>query len=225
MSGGGQSSSRPVSNGYNGSSKSKSGWDDQTPRQFHSRSNFHGGSQRKDQRSSYHDRHSDRSDRYSRSNRYDSRSDRDRRDRSSRDFHRSSNNRRHGPHTPPEPSSRSPSPAPAKDPPPGSEEERQQKIAETANKLKQSLSSITDEEKTNFLPGPPDKEETGGLPESSGSGGIPELRHGPPELQLTHDDFKDIGRTTVDSKIDFNEFSLASKDDNLGKKLLIVVNF
>lgn len=77
----------------------------------------------------------------------------------------------------------------------GSEEERQQKITETADKLKQKLSSITEEDLTNFweddfsiLPNSVSEEE------SIRSKGIPELRHEPPELDLTFTDFRDIGR-------------------------------
>ncbi|CAK9822653.1 Zinc finger protein 106 [Anthophora retusa] len=78
---------------------------------------------------------------------------------------------------------------------PGSEEERQQKISETADKLKQKLSSITEEEITNFweddlsvLPN------NGSEDENTLNKGIPELRHEPPELDLTFSDFRDIGR-------------------------------
>ncbi|KOC64715.1 hypothetical protein WH47_00218, partial [Habropoda laboriosa] len=92
---------------------------------------------------------------------------------------------------------------------PGSEEERQQKISETADKLKQKLSSITEEEITNFweddlsvLPN------NGSEEENTLNKGIPELRHEPPELDLTFSDFRDIGRVdcnnskfeTVDNK-------------------------
>ncbi|XP_076666683.1 uncharacterized protein LOC143368161 isoform X2 [Andrena cerasifolii] len=77
----------------------------------------------------------------------------------------------------------------------GSEEERQQKITETADKLKQKLSSITEEDLTNFweddfsiLPNIVSEEE------NIRNKGIPELRHEPPELDLTFTDFRDIGR-------------------------------
>ncbi|XP_076283316.1 uncharacterized protein LOC143210391 isoform X2 [Lasioglossum baleicum] len=77
----------------------------------------------------------------------------------------------------------------------GSEEERQQKITETADKLKQKLSSITEEDLTNFW-----EDDLSFLPNSNSEDGIalkkgiPELRHGPPELDLTFTDFRDIGR-------------------------------
>ncbi|KOX70385.1 hypothetical protein WN51_04788, partial [Melipona quadrifasciata] len=89
----------------------------------------------------------------------------------------------------------------------GSEEERQQKIAETADKLKKKLSSITEEELTNFW-----EDDLSVLPnneEDIPNKGIPELRHEPPELNLTFTDFKDIGR------IDCNNL----KCGNLGSKL------
>ncbi|XP_078035451.1 uncharacterized protein LOC144469267 isoform X2 [Augochlora pura] len=78
----------------------------------------------------------------------------------------------------------------------GSEEERQQKITETADKLKQKLSSITEEDLTNFweddlsfLPNNNSEKEISSLKK-----GIPELKHDPPELDLTFTDFRDIGR-------------------------------
>ncbi|XP_076656802.1 uncharacterized protein LOC143361351 [Halictus rubicundus] len=77
----------------------------------------------------------------------------------------------------------------------GSEEERQQKITETADKLKQKLSSITEEDLTNFW-----EDDLSVLPNSHSEDGItlkkgiPELRHEPPELDLTFTDFRDIGR-------------------------------
>ncbi|XP_076754625.1 uncharacterized protein LOC143425566 [Xylocopa sonorina] len=91
----------------------------------------------------------------------------------------------------------------------GSEEERQQKILETADKLKQKLSSITEEELTNFW-----EDDLSVLPnnnseeENSPNKGIPELRHEPPELDLTFTDFRDIGR------VDCNN----SKFDNVDSK-------
>ncbi|CAK9813524.1 Zinc finger protein 106 [Anthophora quadrimaculata] len=103
----------------------------------------------------------------------------------------------------------------------GSEEERQQKISETADKLKQKLSSITEEEITNFweddlsvLPN------NGSEDENTLNKGIPELRHEPPELDLTFSDFRDIGRVdcsnskleNVDNKSnDENQISFEQK--------------
>lgn len=90
----------------------------------------------------------------------------------------------------------------------GSEEERQQKITETADKLKQKLSSITEEELTNFweddlsiLPN------NSSIEENTQNKGIPELSHEPPELDLTFTDFKDIGR------VDCNSSKLENTDD------------
>lgn len=99
----------------------------------------------------------------------------------------------------------------------GSEEERQQKILETADKLKQKLSSITEEELTNFW-----EDDLSVLPNNSSeeenirNKGIPELSHEPPELDLTFTDFRDIGRVdcinskfeNVDSKSN-NEISIS----------------
>ncbi|KAG6799182.1 hypothetical protein HZU73_05285 [Apis mellifera caucasica] len=86
----------------------------------------------------------------------------------------------------------------------GSEEERQQKILETADKLKQKLSSITEEELTNFW-----EDDLSVLPNNSSeeenirNKGIPELSHEPPELDLTFTDFRDIGRVDcINSKFE-----------------------
>ncbi|KAK9294470.1 hypothetical protein QLX08_010926 [Tetragonisca angustula] len=96
----------------------------------------------------------------------------------------------------------------------GSEEERQQKIAETADKLKKKLSSITEEELTNFweddLSVLPNNEE-----EDIPNRGIPELRHDPPELDLTFTDFKDIGR------IDCNNLKCGNLDSKLSNEISI----
>lgn len=92
---------------------------------------------------------------------------------------------------------------PLRFPPLGSEEERQQKIAETADKLKLKLSSLTIEEPVNFW-----EDDLRGVSFSQdeeqvvANRGIPELRHDPPELNLTVNDFKDIGR--VDPETSFN---------------------
>lgn len=86
----------------------------------------------------------------------------------------------------------------------GSEEERQQKILETADKLKQKLSSITEEELKNFW-----EDDLSVLPNNSSeeenirNKGIPELSHEPPELDLTFTDFRDIGRVDcINSKFE-----------------------
>ncbi|KZC11202.1 hypothetical protein WN55_02293, partial [Dufourea novaeangliae] len=90
----------------------------------------------------------------------------------------------------------------------GSEEERQQKITETADKLKEKLSSITEEDMTNFW-----EDDLSLLPNSGSEEGIvqmkgiPELRHEPPELDLTFTDFRDIGR------VDCNNSKFDSTDD------------
>ncbi|OAD56914.1 hypothetical protein WN48_02439, partial [Eufriesea mexicana] len=96
---------------------------------------------------------------------------------------------------------------------PGSEEERQQKISETADKLKQKLSSITEEELTNFweddlsvLPN------NGSEEENIRNKGIPELRHEPPELDLTFTDFRDIGRVDCNNS-KFENADNKSNDD------------
>ncbi|CAD1469521.1 unnamed protein product, partial [Heterotrigona itama] len=96
----------------------------------------------------------------------------------------------------------------------GSEEERQQKIAETADKLKKKLSSITEKELTNCweddLSVLPNVEE-----EDIRNRGIPELRHEPPELDLTFTDFRDIGR------IDCNNLKYGNLDSKLSNKISI----
>ncbi|XP_076164651.1 uncharacterized protein LOC143145297 [Ptiloglossa arizonensis] len=104
----------------------------------------------------------------------------------------------------------------------GSEEERQQKITETADKLKQKLSSITEEELTNFweddlsvLPN------TGSEEENTQNKSIHELRHEPPELDLTFNDFRDIGRVdcnnskfeNVEDKIDNDDITITFEND------------
>ncbi|XP_076235540.1 uncharacterized protein LOC143179958 [Calliopsis andreniformis] len=86
---------------------------------------------------------------------------------------------------------------------PGSEEERQQKITETADKLKQKLSSITEEDLTNFWEDDLSLLPHNTIEEESRSKAIPELRHEPPELDLTFTDFRDIGRVDCNnSKFD-----------------------
>ncbi|XP_012254925.2 uncharacterized protein LOC105685438 isoform X1 [Athalia rosae] len=81
----------------------------------------------------------------------------------------------------------------------GSEEERQQKIAETADKLKQKLSVLTGGDSVNFWEDDisavtfSQAEETINV-----NRGIAELSHDPPELNLTVNDLRDIGR--VDSE-------------------------
>ncbi|CAL7949631.1 unnamed protein product [Xylocopa violacea] len=95
----------------------------------------------------------------------------------------------------------------------GSEEERQQKILETADKLKQKLSFITEEELTNFW-----EDDLSVLPnnnseeENSPNKGIPELRHEPPELNLTFTDFRDIGRVDCNNSKFENVDSRSSND-------------
>ncbi|KAG7202572.1 hypothetical protein KM043_009768 [Ampulex compressa] len=85
-------------------------------------------------------------------------------------------------------------------PPLGSEEERQRKITETVDRLKLKLSSITKEEITDFW-----EDDLSTLPLSVPTDntelkiGIPELRHEPPELNLTFNDFRDIGRVDLDN--------------------------
>ena len=96
----------------------------------------------------------------------------------------------------------------------GSEEERQQKIAETADKLKKKLSSITQEELSNLW-----KDDLSVLPnnkeENIRNRGIPELRHEPPELNLTFTDFRDIGR------IDCNNLKCGNLDSKLSDEISI----
>ena len=134
-------------------------------------------------------------------------------------------NRRSSPYRSP---SISPPPDKPQEPLLGSEEERLQKITETAAKLKKSLSSITDEERVTFweqdlieataavsTDDPPTNSVSQEDFPAGASSGIPELRHEPPELKLTQDDFKDIGRRVESDptgKVDFNEFSLSSKE-------------
>ncbi|XP_053986381.1 uncharacterized protein LOC128880378 isoform X1 [Hylaeus volcanicus] len=96
---------------------------------------------------------------------------------------------------------------------PGSEEERQKKIIETADKLKQKLSSIKPEELTNFweddlsiLPNPDFKEK------STLTKGIPELRHEPSELNLSYTDFRDIGKVDGSNKFDNVKDKINSDD-------------
>ncbi|XP_015511593.1 uncharacterized protein LOC107218279 [Neodiprion lecontei] len=105
---------------------------------------------------------------------------------------------------------RSRPPEPTRFPPLGSEEERQQKIAETADKLKQKLSTLTVSSSTgvNFWE---DDFESAGFSKTNEEDdtilnkGIPELRHEPPELNLTVKDLKDIGRVDPDSSINSYE--------------------
>ncbi|XP_012150310.2 uncharacterized protein LOC100881984 isoform X2 [Megachile rotundata] len=89
----------------------------------------------------------------------------------------------------------------------GSEEERQQKITETVDKLKQKLSSITEEDLTNFWEDDLSILPNNGFEEDIQNKVIPELRHEPPELDLTFTDFKDIGR------VDCNNLKLDSTDE------------
>ncbi|XP_076637992.1 uncharacterized protein LOC143350077 isoform X2 [Colletes latitarsis] len=92
----------------------------------------------------------------------------------------------------------------------GSEEERRQKITETADKLKEKLSSITEEELTNFW-----EDDLSVLPNigseenNTQNKGIPELRHEPPELDLSFTDFRDIGR------IDCNNSKFGNVEDKI----------
>ncbi|XP_043582176.1 uncharacterized protein PF11_0213-like isoform X3 [Bombus pyrosoma] len=98
----------------------------------------------------------------------------------------------------------------------GSEEERQQKIAETADKLKKKLSSITEQEITNFweddLPILPNN---GSEEENTRNKIIPELRHEPPELNLTFTDLRDIGR------IDCNNLKFGNVDSESNNEISI----
>ncbi|XP_076226164.1 uncharacterized protein LOC116427459 isoform X2 [Nomia melanderi] len=97
----------------------------------------------------------------------------------------------------------------------GSEEERQQKITETADKLKEKLSSITEEDLTNFW-----EDDLSFLPNSSSEEGItvkkgiPELRHEPPELDLTFTDFRDIGRVDCNNS-KFDNIEDGEDDDDI----------
>lgn len=180
------------------------------------------------------DRSRDRSDRSDRNNRpYQNYQ--------GRGGYRGSNNRYSGPgrpgrHSSPYSSSsgsRSPSP---KGPLPGSQEERQQKITETAAKLKKSLSAITEEEKAGFWE--QDLAEATAIAASIGEidekpssdpdeftlQANPELRHNPSELKLTQDDFKDVGqRADGDSsnKVDFNQFTVTSKEITQNEHLVV----
>ncbi|XP_050487221.1 uncharacterized protein LOC126871915 isoform X3 [Bombus huntii] len=98
----------------------------------------------------------------------------------------------------------------------GSEEERQQKIAETADKLKKKLSSITEQEITNFweddLPILPNN---GSEEKNTRNKIIPELRHEPPELNLTFTDLRDIGR------IDCNNLKFGNVDSESNNEISI----
>ncbi|XP_026675015.1 uncharacterized protein LOC108631886 isoform X2 [Ceratina calcarata] len=101
---------------------------------------------------------------------------------------------------------------------PGSEEERQRKISETADKLKQKLStSMTVEDLTHFgeeeLPGVSNKTPEEGETRKKG---IPELRHEPPELDLTFNDLRDIGR------VDSNNSRLEDVDHGSNEDINIV---
>ncbi|XP_034177804.2 uncharacterized protein LOC117603114 [Osmia lignaria lignaria] len=99
----------------------------------------------------------------------------------------------------------------------GSEEERQQKITETADKLKQKLSSITEEELTNFWEDDLSVlQNNGSVEENTQNKGIPELRHEPPELDLTFTDFKDIGR------VDCNSSKLENTDDTFNNDEILI---
>ena len=98
----------------------------------------------------------------------------------------------------------------------GSEEERQQKIAETADKLKKKLSSITEQEITNFLEDDlPILPNNGSEEENTRNKIIPELRHEPPELNLTFTDLKDIGR------IDCNNLKFGNVDSESNNEISI----
>ncbi|XP_047352842.1 MATH and LRR domain-containing protein PFE0570w-like isoform X1 [Vespa velutina] len=89
----------------------------------------------------------------------------------------------------------------------GSEEERQQKITETAVRLKEKLSTITKEDITNLW-----QDDLSTIPLSNVKDknilnlGMLKLRHEQPELNLTFNDFKDIGRIDSDNvKSDKND--------------------
>lgn len=89
----------------------------------------------------------------------------------------------------------------------GSEEERQQKIIETAVRLKEKLSTITKEDITNLW-----QDDLSMVPSSNVKDknilnlGMLKLRHEQPELNLTFNDFKDIGRIDSDNvKSDKND--------------------
>ncbi|XP_043670697.1 MATH and LRR domain-containing protein PFE0570w-like isoform X1 [Vespula pensylvanica] len=89
----------------------------------------------------------------------------------------------------------------------GSEEERQQKITETAVRLKEKLSTITKEDITNLW-----QDDLSTIPSSNIKDknilnlGMLKLRHEQPELNLTFNDFKDIGRIDSDNiKSDKND--------------------
>lgn len=89
----------------------------------------------------------------------------------------------------------------------GSEEERRQKITETAVRLKEKLSTITKEDITNLW-----QDDLSMVPSSNVKDknilnlGMLKLRHEQPELNLTFNDFKDIGRIDSDNvKSDKND--------------------
>lgn len=156
--------------------------------------------------------------------------------------YRGSNNRYSGPGRPgrrsspysSRSSSRSRSPSP-KEPLLGSQEERQQKITETAAKLKKSLSAITDEEKAGFWE--QDQAEATAIAASVGEidgkpssdqGEFslqvnPDLRHESAQLKFTQDNFREVSQVEKDSsgKVDFNEFSLPSKEIVENEHLII----
>ncbi|XP_034936343.1 uncharacterized protein [Chelonus insularis] len=86
----------------------------------------------------------------------------------------------------------------------GSEEERQQKITEAADELKRKLltNRAIPEEESNWYEDFNIDSMTAADKEANTIKAIPELKHGPPELKLTLNDLKDIGRVDIDNTID-----------------------
>ncbi|KAK2585778.1 hypothetical protein KPH14_010385 [Odynerus spinipes] len=80
----------------------------------------------------------------------------------------------------------------------GSEEERQQKITETAVRLKQKLSNLTKEDITNLWQDDLSISSSDVENKSILNVGIPNLNHEQRELNLNFNDFKDIGRVDSD---------------------------
>lgn len=99
----------------------------------------------------------------------------------------------------------------------GSEEERQQKISKTVDKLKQTLSSFTEEDSINFWEDNFSPQSVVSDDPSTSQKGIPELRHGPPELDLTFNDFKVIGRVDLDTTLRTETSVTGNEQDNTGK--------
>ncbi|XP_066599763.1 titin homolog [Prorops nasuta] len=98
----------------------------------------------------------------------------------------------------------------------GSEEERQKKIVDTVDKLRQKLSSITEEEITNYWQ--VDLSTSPRIEEQAVDKGncVSELIHESPELNLTFGDLRDIGR--IDTEYNLKSDKSENSQESIGNQ-------